>query len=285
MSRRKFMATLIYNDRQMKEAEDKNALFSFLLPPYLSHLLLDLFKLQPLRVCEDDNMDVTLILAFSFSLLTLSLPHNQMLSPSRKEKEDINILAQTQGVQAMVPIRVNNQQHVTEQASSRRSHNPVSSDNQVPTGLPAFDKEKLLAMQARVLQGRLQSTTTSSNNMEMTKTEVPTGPVKRQVAEAWNNEKRKRNYEAPKPLIEEQHEISKTSEKCQCCEHYGRRCLQEDSLMTAEARQRYHSDINRKLSMHVPNLEGVTQAEDRNPTINLEDWTITFKEYQPKKSK
>jgi len=39
--------------------------------------------------------------------------------------------------------------------------------------------------------------------MEMTKAEVPTGPVKRQVAEAWNNEKRKRNYEAPKPLIEE----------------------------------------------------------------------------------
>ncbi|KAG2588543.1 hypothetical protein PVAP13_5NG340562 [Panicum virgatum] len=55
--------------------------------------------------------------------------------------------------------------------------------------------------------------------------------------------------------------------------------------MTAEARQRYHLDINRKLSMHVPNLEGVTQAEDRNPTINLEDWTITFKEYQLKRSK
>jgi hypothetical protein len=55
--------------------------------------------------------------------------------------------------------------------------------------------------------------------------------------------------------------------------------------MTAEARQRYHSDINRKLSMQDPNLEGVTQAEDRNQTINLEDWTITFKEYQPKRSK
>ena len=279
------MATLIYNDRQMKEAKDKNALFSFLLPPYLSHLLLDLFKLQPPRVCEDDNMDVTLILAFSFSLLTLSLPRNQMVSPGRKEKEDINILAQTQGVQAMVPIRVNNQHHVTEQASSRRSHNPVSSDNQVPTGLPAFDKEKLLAMQARVLQGRLQSTTTSSNNMEMTKTEVPTGPVKRQVAEAWNNEKRKRNYEAPKPLIEEQHEISKTPGTCQCCEHYGRQCLQEDSLMTAEVRQRYHSDIKRKLSTQDPVLERVAQDEDRTQTINLDDWTISFKEFQPKRSK
>jgi hypothetical protein len=74
--------------------------------------------------------------------------------------------------------------------------------------------------------------------MEMTKAEVPTGPVKRQVAEAWNNEKRKRNYEASKPLIEEQHEDNKTSGTYQCCEHYGRPCLQEDSLMTAEARQR-----------------------------------------------
>ena len=80
-------------------------------------------------------------------------------------------------------------------------------------------------MQARVLQGRLQSKTPSSNNMEMTKAEVPTGQVKRQVAEAWNNEKRKRNYEAPKQLQKEQHEISKTPGMCPCCEHYGRLCL------------------------------------------------------------
>ena len=73
-----------------------------------------------------------------------------MVSPSRKENEDFNIPAQTQGLQAMIPIRVNIQQHVTEQASFPRSHNPISSDNQVPTGLPAFDKEKLLAMQALV---------------------------------------------------------------------------------------------------------------------------------------
>ena len=37
--------------------------------------------------------------------------------------------------------------------------------------------------------------------------------------------------------------------------------------------------------MHIPNLEGVTQAEDRNPAINLKVWTITFKEFQPKRSK
>jgi len=91
-------------------------------------------------------------------------------------------------------------------------------------------------MQAQVLQGRLQPNIVSPHSMEKTKAKAPTGPVKRQVAEAWNNEKRKRNYEAPKPLIEDQHEFSKTLGTCQCCEHYGRLCLQEDSLMIAEAR-------------------------------------------------
>ena len=141
-----------------------------------------------------------------FSLLTL--PPNQMASLNRNpedrtNKGDLNIPSQTQILQAMVPIMVKSQQHVTLQASFPRSHNHVSNDNQVPTGLPAFDKEKLLAMQACVLQGRLQSKTPTPDNMEMTKAEFPTGPVKRQVAEAWNNEKRKRNYEAPKPQIEE----------------------------------------------------------------------------------
>jgi len=68
MIRKEFMATLVYNDQQTKEAEDKNAPFSFLLPPCLSPLHLDFFKLQPPRVREDDNMDVTLILAFFLSL-------------------------------------------------------------------------------------------------------------------------------------------------------------------------------------------------------------------------
>ena len=97
------------------------------------------------------------------------------------------------------------------------------------------------------------------------------------VAEAWNNEKCKRNYEAPKPLQKEQHEISKTLGTCQCWEHYGHLCLQEDSLMTAEARQRYPSEINRKLSAQDPVLEEVAQDEDSIQTINLEDWSISFK--------
>ena len=75
------------------------------------------------------------------------------------------------------------------------------------------------------------------------------------VAEAWNNENHKRNYEAPKPLQKEQHEISKTPGTCQCYEHYGRLCLQEDSLMTVEARQRYHSEINRKLESYLPKIQ------------------------------
>jgi len=254
------------------------------LPSTLIYLIIATTK----RLGEDDIMDVTLSF---FSLLTLFLPPNQMASLNRNEedranREDLNIPAQTQGVQAMVPIRVNIQQHVTEQASFSRNDNSVSSDNHpIPTDLPAFDKEKLLAMQDQVLQERLQSNTSSPYNMEMTKAEFPTGPVKRQVAEAWNNEKCKRNYEAPNLLIEEQHQVGKIPETCQCCEHYGRRCLQEDSLMTAKARQRYHSDINRKLFAQDPVLEGVAQDEDSTQTINLDDWTISFKEFQPKRSK
>jgi len=111
-----------------------------------------------------------------------------MVSPSRNREDRANNPTQTQGLQAMVPIMVKTQQRVAEEASFSRNHNPISShDHQIPTDLPLFDKEKILTMQARVLQERLQSKTLSSDNMEMTRAEVPTGPVKRQVAEAWNN--------------------------------------------------------------------------------------------------
>ena len=80
----------------------------------------------------------------------------------------------------MVLIGVNIQQHVTEKASFPRNDNSVSSENhQVSTTLPPFDKEKLLAMQARVLQGRLQPNISSPHSMELTKAKVPTEPVKR----------------------------------------------------------------------------------------------------------
>ena len=47
--------------------------------------------------------------------------------------------------------------------------------------------------------------------------------------------------------------------------------------MSVEARQRYHTDIKRKLSTQDPVLEEVTQDEDITQTINLEDWSISFK--------
>ena len=119
-------------------------------------------------------------------------------------------------------------------------------------------------------------------NMKLTKSEIPSRPVKRQVTETWNRQRNKRSHGTPEQEKERHHKDIKTPGICQCCEHYGRPCLQEeDSLMTAEARQRYHLDINRKLSMQYLDLEGVAQ----NPTINLEDWTITFKEFQLKRSK
>jgi hypothetical protein len=80
----------------------------------------------------------------------------------------------------------------------------------------------------------------------------------------------------------------KTAGACQCCEHYGRSCLQKEaSLMTDEARQCYHLDINKKMKLCTQNpvLEEVAQAVDSNQIINLEDWSITFKEFQPDRIK
>ncbi|CAN6334080.1 unnamed protein product [Urochloa humidicola] len=124
--------------------------------------------------------------------------------------------------------------------------------------------------------------------MEMTKAKVPTGPVKRQVAAAWNCKRNKKSRGALELQVEIQHEDIETPGTCKCCEHYGHRCLQEeDSLMTAEARQRYQLDINnkRKSSAQDPILEEVTQVEDTNHTMNLEDWSISFKEFQPSRIK
>ena len=82
----------------------------------------------------------------------------------------------------MAPIMVNTQQHVTEQASLSQGCNTTTNDiHSVSPALlpPPFDKEKLLAMQAQVLQGRMQSNTMSPHSMKLTKSEIPTGLVKR----------------------------------------------------------------------------------------------------------
>ena len=102
-------------------------------------------------------------------------------------------------------------------------------------------------MQAQVLQRRMQSNTVSPHRMVLTKAEIPTGPLKRQVAEVWNHQSNKRSRKTPELEMERQYKDSKSPETCQCCEHYGRLCLQEDSLMIAEARQRYHSRDQHKV--------------------------------------
>jgi hypothetical protein len=53
--------------------------------------------------------------------------------------------------------------------------------------------------------------------------------------------------------------------------------------MKDEAKQCYHLDINKKRKLCTQNLvlEEVAQAVDSNQIINLEDWSITFKAFQP----
>jgi hypothetical protein len=122
----------------------------------------------------------------------------------------------------------------------------------------------------------------------MTKAGISAGPVKKRVVEAWNHQSNKRSHGAPELRMNEQHEHMKTVGACQCCEHYGHSCLQEEaSLMIPEARQHYHLDINEKRKLCTQNLvlKEVAQAVDSTQTINLQDWSITFKEFQPDRIK
>jgi hypothetical protein len=189
----------------------------------------------------------------------------------------------------MTQTMVNIHQNIIEQASNPKNPNLVSGDNrQIPSVPPSLDKEKLSVMQAQVLQGQKQISTSPPHNTEIIKARVPAGPVKKQVVEAWNHQNNKRSHGAPKLRMNEQHEHTKTAGACQCCEYYGHSCLQEEaSLMIPEARQRYHLDINekRKLCTQNPVLEEVAQAVDSNQIINLEDWSITFKAFQPDRIK
>jgi hypothetical protein len=48
----------------------------------------------------------------------------------------------------------------------------------------------------------------------MAKDRVPIGPVKGQVVEAWNNQRKKKKDEALKLTMEKQHEVSKAPDMC-----------------------------------------------------------------------
>jgi hypothetical protein len=46
---------------------------------------------------------------------------------------------------------------------------------------------------------------------------VPIGPVKKQITEAWNNQrKKKKKHEALKLTMEKQHGVNKAPDMCSC---------------------------------------------------------------------
>jgi hypothetical protein len=117
---------------------------------------------------------------------------------------------------------------------------------------------------------------------------VPIGPVKRQVAEARYNQRKKKKHEPLKLTMEKQHEVNKAPNMCPCDEYHGLSCPQKEaSLMTAEARQNNPIEISkqRMLSTQNPTQEEGSEAEGHTQTLNLDDWIITCKEYKPGRRK
>jgi hypothetical protein len=111
--------------------------------------------------------------------------------------------------QTMVKIH----QSIIKQASLPKAHNTVTNDNYQNMTPPPFDKEKIPVMPTQVLQGRMQPSTTYFRN-EMAKDRVPIGTVKRQVAEVWNNQRKKKRHGALKLTMEKQHEVKKRLQIC-----------------------------------------------------------------------
>jgi hypothetical protein len=137
---------------------------------------------------------------------------------------------QTQTLQAMAQTMVNIHQYIIKKAPNPKNPNlDIGENRHIPSVPLSLDKEKLPVMQAQVLQGQKQTNTSSPHNIEITKAGVPTGPVKKKVVDAWNHQNNKRSHGAPELRMNEQHEHMKTIGTCQCCEHYGRSCLQKIS--------------------------------------------------------
>jgi hypothetical protein len=122
----------------------------------------------------------------------------------------------------------------------------------------------------------------------MAKDRIPVGPLKRQVAEAWNNQGKKKKHEALKLTMEKQHEVNKAPDRCPGGEHDALSCPQKEAgLLTAEARQHNPIDINKQkmLSTQDPTQEEGSQAKGHTQTLNLDEWIITCKEYKPSRRK
>ena len=84
-------------------------------------------------------------------------------------------------------------------------------EDQATLSMSAFDKEKLVAMQQQVLEGMTQYGS-SPQCLPQGQTNIPKGPMKRQVVEAWK--KMKSNEGAGSKTLGSQYQ-------CQCCMHYG----------------------------------------------------------------
>ena len=85
--------------------------------------------------------------------------------------------------------------------------------------LTAFNKEKLVAMKQQVLEGITQHRS-FQQCLSQGQTNIPKGPVKRQVVEAWK--KMKSNKGTDSNTLGSQYQ-------CQCCKHYGFPYLQNTS--------------------------------------------------------
>ena len=93
-------------------------------------------------------------------------------------------------------------------------------EDQATLSLTAFDKEKLVAVQ-QVLEGMTQHGS-SPQCLPQGQTNIPKGPVKRQVAEAWKKMKSNESVHSKTP---------RSQNPCQCSKHYGFPCLQDKSNM------------------------------------------------------
>jgi hypothetical protein len=118
----------------------------------------------------------------------------------------------------------------------------------------------------------------------MAKDRVPVGPVKRQDAEVWKNQRKKKKHEALKLTMEKQHEVDKAPDRCPDVKHDALPCPQKEAgLLTAEARQHNPIDINKQRMLSTkknPTQEEGSQAEGHTQTLNLDDCIITCKEYK-----
>jgi hypothetical protein len=81
----------------------------------------------------------------------------------------------------------------------------------------------------------------------MAKDRILIGTVKRQVAEAWNNQRKKKKHEALKLTMEKQNEVNMAPDMCPGGEHDALSCPQKEaSLMTAESHQHNPIGINKQ---------------------------------------